>query len=90
MSSVASIYHTLYTPPYRLILVDDGSNQPTQEYLDNFALSQAALLLRNKQARGYTRAANQELYASSAAYAILLNSDTIVTPFWLDRLVACQ
>jgi GT2 family glycosyltransferase len=77
------------TPPYSLILVDDGSTQPTQEYLDDFALSQAVLLIRNEQARGYTRAANQGLHASSANYVILLNSDTMVTPLWLDRLVAC-
>ncbi len=77
------------TPPYNLILVDDGSTQPTREYLDDFAFSQAALLLRNEQARGYTRAANQGLHASSANYVILLNSDTMVTPLWLDRLIAC-
>ena len=77
------------TPPYNLILVDDGSAQPTQEYLIEFALSQAAMLLRNEQAGGYTRAANQGLRASSADYVVLLNSDTIVTPGWLDRLVAC-
>ncbi len=77
------------TPPYNLILVDDGSAPPTQAYLAEFALSQAAVLLRNEQAGGYTRAANQGLRASSADYAVLLNSDTIVTPGWLDRLVAC-
>jgi GT2 family glycosyltransferase len=78
------------TPPYNLILLDDGSAQPTREYLDDFARSQAALLLRNEQAHGYTGAANQGLRASSAAYVILLNSDTIVTPLWLDRLIACS
>jgi cellulose synthase/poly-beta-1,6-N-acetylglucosamine synthase-like glycosyltransferase len=78
------------TPPYNLILVDDGSTQPTREYLDDFTLSQAAYLLRNEQARGYTRAANQGLLASSANYVILLNSDTVVTSLWLDRLIACS
>ncbi len=77
------------TPPYRLILVDDGSAQPTRAYLDDFALSQAALLLRNEHSRGYTRAANQGLHASSANYVILLNSDTIVSPQWLDRIFTC-
>jgi glycosyltransferase involved in cell wall biosynthesis len=77
------------TPPYNLILVDDGSAQPTEDYLANFALSQAALLLRNENARGYTRAANQGLQASTAEFVVLLNSDTIVTPSWLDRLMTC-
>ena len=90
ISKVASNLIVRYsTPPYSLILVDDGSTQPTQEYLNDFAYSQAALLLRNEQARGYTRAANQGLHASSANYIILLNSDTMVTPLWLDRLIAC-
>ncbi len=77
------------TPPYSIILVDDGSEDPTREYLDQFAGSQGAALVRNDQARGYTRAANQGLRQSSADYAILLNSDTIVTPGWLDRMAAC-
>ncbi len=76
-------------PPYTIILVDDGSDVPTRDYLQRFADSQGAVLLRNEQARGYTLAANQGLRASSADYALLLNSDTIVTPGWLDGMVAC-
>ncbi len=76
-------------PPYNIILVDDGSDAPTRDYLQYFADSQGAVLLRNEQARGYTLAANQGLRASSADYALLLNSDTIVPPGWLDGMVAC-
>jgi GT2 family glycosyltransferase/glycosyltransferase involved in cell wall biosynthesis len=75
--------------PYRLILVDDGSDQATQMYLDEFSYLQGAVLFRNDHATGYTRAANRGLKESSADYAVLLNSDTIVTPRWLDRLIAC-
>ncbi len=46
-------------------------------------------LIRNDQARGYTFAANQGLRQSSAEFVILLNSDTIVTPSWVDRMIAC-
>lgn len=77
------------TLPYRLILVDDGSNHTTQAYLDEFSHLQDTILLRNDQASGYTRAANRGLRESSADYTVLLNSDTIVTPRWLDRMVAC-
>src|SRR5690606_23685840 len=38
---------------------------------------------------GYCRAANLGLRASTGAYVVLLNSDTIVSPDWLDRIVAC-
>lgn len=76
-------------PPYLLILIDDGSSEETQAYLEGFARAQGALLIRNERPRGYTRAANQGLRLSQAEYVILLNSDTMVTPGWLDRMIAC-
>jgi GT2 family glycosyltransferase/glycosyltransferase involved in cell wall biosynthesis len=77
------------TLPYSLILVDDGSDAPTQTFLCEFANTHRAALLRNDQATGYTRAANQGLRRSSADIIVLLNSDTIVTDQWLDRIIAC-
>ena len=76
--------------PYSLILVDDGSNQETSEYLCNFASSQGASLIKNDVAKGYTFAANQGMRQSKGDYLILLNSDTVVSPDWLDRMVACM
>lgn len=75
--------------PYRLILVDDGSDEPTKVYLQQFAQKNSALLMRNEQAQGYTYAANQGMRASDADFVVLLNSDTIVTPQWIDRMVMC-
>ncbi|BAY62450.1 type 11 methyltransferase [Calothrix brevissima NIES-22] len=75
--------------PYSIIIVDDGSNAETCQYLAEFAITQGATLIRNEVAKGYTFAANQGLKKSKADYVILLNSDTIVTPKWLDRIVAC-
>lgn len=76
-------------PPYRLVLVDDGSSAPTRDYLARFAAEQGATLLRNETALGYTRAANGGMRQATGDYVVLLNSDTLVTPDWLDRLVAC-
>ncbi len=76
-------------PPYRVILVDDGSEPDTRQHLEEWSQQQGALLLRHEQALGYTGAANAGLRASTADCVILLNSDTQVTPLWLDRLVAC-
>lgn len=75
--------------PFRVILVDDGSNEATAQYLKEFADSHNALLLRSDTATGYTYAANRGMHAASADYLVLLNSDTVLTPEWLDRLVAC-
>lgn len=79
-----------YTPCiYKLILVDDGSDEATELFLKDFALYHDASLLRNDIARGYTFAANQGLRHSTGDYVILLNSDTIVSADWLDRLLEC-
>ena len=75
--------------PYTLILIDDGSDSPTRGFLEDFARKHGAMLIRNDPAKGYTRAANQGLHTASTDYVVLLNSDTIVTPYWLDRMVAC-
>jgi GT2 family glycosyltransferase len=77
------------TPPYTLIIVDDGSQTETRDNLRDYARSHSTVLLRNEKARGYTCAANQGLRAAKSASVILLNSDTIVTPYWLDSMVAC-
>ena len=77
------------SPPYGLILVDDGSDQSTAAYLAAFAESQGVELLRSAEATGYTRAANRGLRRTAAPYVVLLNSDTVLTTGWLDRLVRC-
>lgn len=76
-------------PPYTLIVVDDGSDEATRQFLNNFCMAQGATLHRNKQAVGYTRAANQAMQVSSAEYVVLLNSDAIVSEHWIDRLTMC-
>lgn len=76
-------------PPYRLILVDDDSAAAeTRDLLAAFARAHGATLIRNETAGGHTRAANAGLAAAGAPWVVLLNSDTVVAPGWLDRLVA--
>ncbi|WP_222440495.1 glycosyltransferase [Siccirubricoccus deserti] len=74
-------------PPYRLVLVDDGSGPETRELLAGFAHRHGATLIRHEVAQGYTRAANAGLRRTDAPWVVLLNSDTIVTDGWLDRMV---
>lgn len=74
---------------YGLILVDDGSDEPTRRYLERFALDHRAQLLRNEVAQGYTVAANRGLRLSRSEFCVLLNSDTVVSAGWLKRMVAC-
>lgn len=77
--------------PCKLILVNDGSNAETSQHLDDYTKAHpGTILIVNTEARGYTRAANQGLKQSNAPFMLLLNSDTIVTPGWLDKLYAAM
>lgn len=82
-----SIRRARKTERQRLIIIDDGSHRTTAQYLEEFAGSASWVELhRNDQALGYTRAANQGLAASSGELVILLNSDTIVTDGWTEKM----
>lgn len=72
----------------RLIIVDDGSDLPTKEFLKQFAAKHKSWvkLLRKESPSGYTKAANRGLKASTGDMAILLNSDTIVTSGWTEKI----
>ena len=73
-----------------VIVVDDGSDEATAALVrDAVQRHPGWTLVRNHQPAGYTRAANQGLQKSAADVVVLLNSDTIVTPGWLERLLEC-
>lgn len=72
-----------------LTLVDDGSDEPARRLLEEFSSRYPARLIRNEEARGYTVAANQGIAASEHPYVVLLNSDTVVGPGWLEKLIHC-
>lgn len=70
-----------------LILIDDGSDGDTADYLRRFAAGhQGVCLQRNESARGFTLAANQGLRAARGELAIILNSDTLVTDGWAEKM----
>jgi O-antigen biosynthesis protein len=75
---------------FRLIIVNDGSEEATTRFVRAFADRHpaATLLHREQPPHGYTIAANRGLEASAGDYAILLNSDTVVAPGWLERILA--
>ncbi len=76
---------------FRLILVNDGSEPATVSFLERMRdRNPAVTIVTNESGRnGYTVAANLGLRESTADYVVLLNSDTVVTHGWLDRIVAC-
>ena len=84
---------TRTTVNFRLIVVNDGSDEPTTARLRKLAASHAELEVLETSARpddgpiGYAGAANRGLRHGSADYVVLLNSDTIVPRLWVEGLL---
>ena len=77
--------------PYRLIVVNDGSDTPTTDRLREIdAKHDLITLIETNGPLGYTCAANRGLRASTAANVVLLNSDTIVPRLWLEEMLECM
>ena len=79
------------TCSHQLIIVNDGSDKETTEYLNDYSEHHNFIkLIHNTTAKGYTFAANQGLRTSTNSdFTILLNSDTIVGTNWIEGLVEC-
>lgn len=78
-------------PDVRLVLIDDASPDPAiaQIFAEFATLAHPQMsLLRNDTNLGFTGTANRGMLLSRAD-VILLNSDTIVTPGWLDAMMHC-
>ncbi|MGO9453004.1 MAG: glycosyltransferase [Candidatus Binataceae bacterium] len=73
----------------RLIIVDDcGPDFPPSRDLEKLAADCGAplLLLHNPRRLGYVSSVNRAIGASPDHDVVLLNSDTEVTPGWVDKL----
>lgn len=72
--------------PYRLVIVDDGSETETALLLRNFAQRTGAKLIRHGVSRGYTASANAGIRETTAPWIVLLNSDAVPTDGWLEQM----
>ncbi|MFH1996337.1 MAG: glycosyltransferase family 2 protein [Candidatus Omnitrophota bacterium] len=73
--------------PYRLIVIDNGSDAETREYLSGLKESfDDMVLIRNSENLGFVKAVNQGIVLSDAPYRCILNNDTIMTKGWLTEL----
>jgi GT2 family glycosyltransferase/glycosyltransferase involved in cell wall biosynthesis len=72
----------------RLILVDDGSGEAAARFVQAFADRHPAVtLIHRAPPHGYTLAANRGLEVSRSDYVVLLNSDTVLSAGWLERVL---
>jgi glycosyltransferase involved in cell wall biosynthesis len=77
------------TQPYSVILVDDGGDINASRYLAELAKIHGFVLVHNQQSLGYALAISQAMEHCSEEYVLFLKSNAIVTPGWLDGMMAC-
>ena len=90
-ATLACLDSVLATLPRRsrLIVIDDASPDPDLvEALDNLARRRRIRLIRNERNLGFAASANIGMRAASGRDVVLLNSDTLVAPGWLEGLRA--
>ena len=78
------------TPPWELVIVNDGSSDGTATYVD--ALQDAdpkrVIVVSHTASQGFPTSCNHGLNAARGNYLVLLNNDAVVTEGWLDHLIA--
>jgi GT2 family glycosyltransferase len=80
--------HTGASP--ELILVDNGSAADTVAFLrETAAALPACRLILSPENLGFAAGNNLGLAAARGRDVVLVNSDVVVTPGWLERLLAC-
>ena len=80
---IDSIYnYTTY--PFELILVWEGDDAEVEKVLRSYP---QAKLVHNSPRKGFAGAMNSGLVVATGDYYCFLNSDTVVTPNWLEEAV---
>lgn len=79
---VDSIRRNTKIGEYELIIVDNGSDQTTKDFLTTLNTT----IITNETNEGFAKAINKGIARSTGQYIFLLNNDTILFPGWLQRL----
>jgi GT2 family glycosyltransferase len=75
------------TMSYRIILMDDCSTDGVSEEIDKYAMQYEHIsVIHHPKNVGYTANVNAGFEQSNSEWVLLLNSDTEVTPFWLENI----
>lgn len=81
---VESIWRNTKRHKYELIIIDNGSEQETEEHLKSLP---DVIVIRNEANQGFTEAVNQGLKRAKGDHLFVLNNDTVLYPNWLERMV---
>lgn len=95
LAQVKDCVHSVLTcteiSDYRLLLINDASDNTTLTYLQSQAAQHPHITLySNAENLGFVKSCNLGFSLGTNPYVLLLNSDVIVTPHWLPRLRACM
>lgn len=82
VASVAGNSHRYNT---EIILVDNGSTDDTDKYLEDMPVDR---IIRNSRNMGVSKARNQGINASTGRYILHLDDDTVIHEGCIDRLVS--
>lgn len=83
-----SIYTVRNNAVFEVVFVDNFSTDGTRPYLSGVESKYPRLkVILNDRNYGYAAGNNIGIKALDTDYYILLNNDTVVTDFWLDKLV---
>ncbi len=75
---------------YTLHIIDDCSDKYTNVYLQKSVLENSHIILhQNTVNLGFLKSCNKGFSMGSSPYVLLINSDVIVTPFWLNKMIEC-
>ena len=75
---------------YHVCLINDASDSVTSNYLKTQVAHYSQFSLHtNTSNLGFVKSCNLGMTKGTAPYVLLLNSDVVVTPNWLARLIAC-
>lgn len=86
---VESIYINTDLKNNRLILINDNStDEHIKQYLDKQHLKNI-IVIHNKENKGFSYNINLGMEQSAENDVVLLNSDTVVTPRWIDKITEC-
>ena len=84
---INSILQSAYRDNVKFIIINDGSNEETANYLENICNKYHFILISNQVNLGYCYSINKGLRYSKSKFKIILNSDTEVSKDWIDYLL---
>ena len=73
---------------YRVIWVDNGSDEDVFQCMRSLLVSMSHVIIRNTKNLGFVKATNQGMQVADADFVVFMNNDTEAVPGWLGKLVA--